>query len=86
MVLDHVTQTACGFVKSAAILYAEILRQSDPDTGHVIAVPDRLQERIGEAKIEDVHDRFFAEEVIDAENRAFRKYRLRHAVQLTRGV
>ena len=73
VVLDHVTQTPGGFVEGAAALDAEILRQRHLDARHVVAVPDRLQERIGEAEIEDVHDRFFAEVVIDAEDRVFRE-------------
>ena len=76
MVLDHVAQTAGGFVKRAAALHAEILGQSDLHARDVVAIPDRLQERIGKAEIEDVHDRFLAEEVVDAENRVFREHRL----------
>jgi hypothetical protein len=44
----------------------------------------RFQERIGEAEIEDIHDRLFPEEVIDAENRVFREHRVRDAVELLR--
>ena len=84
VVLDHVAQAAGGFVKRAAILHAEILGQGDLDAGHVVAVPDRLQERIGEAEIEDIHDRLLPEEVIDAEDRVFRKHRPRDAVEFPR--
>ena len=84
VVLDHVAQTAGGFVKRAAALHAEILGEGDLDAGHVVAVPDRLEERIGEAEIEDIHDRLLPEEVIDAEDRVFRKHRVRDAVELPR--
>ena len=85
MVLDHVAQAAGGLVERAAALDAEILGQGDLDAGHVVAVPDRLEKRIGEAEIEDVHDRLLAEVVIDAEYRVFRKHRQRDAIELPRG-
>jgi len=44
VVLDHIAQTAGGFVKRAAVLHAEILGQGYLDAGHVVAVPDRFQE------------------------------------------
>src|SRR4029079_9204474 len=47
--------------------------------------PDRLQERISEAEIENVHDRFLAEEVVDPEYRIFREHRLCDAIELPRG-
>ena len=72
------------FVKRAAVLHAEILGQGDLDAGHVVAVPDRLQERIGEAEIEDIHDRLLPEEVVDAEDGVFREHRPRDAVELPR--
>jgi len=80
MVLNDVAQTAGAFVEFAATLHAEILGQRDLYAGHTVAVPDRLQERVGEAEIEDVHDRLFAEIVVDAEDRIFREHRLRNTV------
>ena len=71
VILDDVAQTACGFIKCAAGSDSEGLRQSDLDVGDVVAIPDGLQKSIGEAEIEDVHDRFLGEEVIDAEDRVF---------------
>src|ERR1700684_2028067 len=82
MVLHHVPQTAGAFIKRSAVRHAEIFRHGYLDTGHEVAVPDRLQERIGEAEIEDVHDRLFSKEVIDAEDRIFRKHRARHLVEI----
>src|SRR5579872_1738199 len=68
VVLDHVAQASGSFIKGAAGPDAKILRQGYLDAGHIVAVPDRLQKRIGEAEIEDVHDRLLPEEVIDAED------------------
>lgn len=36
--------------------------------------PNRLQERIGKSKIEDIHDCFLSEEVINTEDRFFREH------------
>ena len=85
VVLNHVAQTAGGFVKRAAVPHAEILGQGYLDASHVVAVPDRFQEGIGEAEIEDIHDRLLPQEVIDAEDRVFRERRARDAVELPRG-
>ena len=74
MILDHVAQTAGRFVKGSAAFHSEILGQGYLDAGHIIAIPDRFQERIGEAEIEDIHDRLFSEEVIDAKDRVFREH------------
>src|SRR5277367_3641033 len=82
VVLDHVAQTAGGLVKPAAVFDAEIFGQGYLDAGYVVAVPDRLQERIGEAEIEDIHDRLLPDEVIDPEDRIFLEHRLRHVVEL----
>jgi hypothetical protein len=82
VVLDHVAQAAGGLVKRAAPGHAELFRQRDLHAGDVIAVPDGLEERVGEAEVEDVHDRFLAEEVIDAEDGVFGEDRVRDGVQL----
>src|SRR5665811_2386926 len=53
------------------------------DAGDVVAVPDRFQERVREPEVQQVHDLFLAEEVIDAEDRVLREDRTHDAVQLT---
>ena len=83
-VLDDVAQAAGALVEGAAAVDAEILRQRHLDARDVVAVPDRLEERIGEAEVEDVHDRLLAEEVIDAEDRIFREDGARDAVKRAR--
>src|SRR5487761_2267272 len=84
MVLNDVAQATGGFVEGAAALDAEILGQGYLDAGHVVAVPDWFQERIGEAEIQDIHDRFLREVVIDAEYRVLRKYRSGDAIERAR--
>lgn len=51
----------------------------------IIAVPDRLEEGVGEAEVEDIHDRLFPEEVVNVKDRVFREHRVRDAVELARG-
>ena len=43
--------------------------------------PNRLQERNGESKIEDIHDRFLSEEVINTEDRFFREHGPRKTIK-----
>ena len=71
MVLDDVADGADLVVELAAALDAEILGHGDLHALDVIAVPDRLEEGVGEAEIEQVLDRFLAEIVVDAEDRLF---------------
>ena len=73
MVLDDVAQAAGRLVKAAALFNAEVLRHRDLHAGDILAVPDRLEKRIGEAEIQDVHDRFFAQVMVDPKDRRFRK-------------
>ena len=46
MILDHVADGAGLLVESAAALHAEALRHRDLHALDVLAVPDRLQERV----------------------------------------
>lgn len=85
MVLDDVPQTAGGFLKRTTILHAKFLGHRDLDAGDTVAVPDRFQKRIGEAKIEDIHDLFFPKEVVDTEDRVLRECRSCDAVEAARG-
>ncbi len=82
VVLDHVAQAAGGLVERAAPLDAEVLGQRDLNAGHVVAVPDRLQEGVGKAEVEEVHDLLLAEEVVDAVDRILSEHRSRYAVEV----
>ena len=83
VVLDDVAQATGALVKRTATLRAKVLGQRDLHAGHMVAVPDWLEERVGETKVEDIHDRFLAEVVVDAEDCIFRERRQRNAVELT---
>src|SRR5579871_6536935 len=71
MILDHIAQASCRLVKRSALSDSETLGKSYLHAGNVIAVPYRFQERIGKAKIEDIHDRLLPKEVIDAKDGVF---------------
>ena len=66
MVWYHVPQCAGFFVKTTAALDAESLGGRDLNVVDMVAVPQRLEDAVGEAQHLDVLNRFFAEEVIDA--------------------
>ena len=68
VVLDDVAQSADGVVETAAVLDAEVLGHRHLHVGDVLAVPDRLEDRVGEAQVGDVHHRLLAEEVVDAQD------------------
>ncbi len=84
VVLHHVAQAARAFVERAAALDAELLGQRDLHAGDVVAVPDRLEKGVGEAEVQDVHDRLLAQEVIDAEDRVLGEGAARDPVELAR--
>ena len=65
MVDDDVAQRADRVVEVAAILDAEVLGHRDLDALDVVAVPDRLQHRVGEAEVEDLLEAHLPEVVVD---------------------
>ena len=68
MVLDDVANDAGLVVELAAPFDAEALGHRDLHVLDVVPVPDRLEERVREAEVEEVLHRFLAEEVVDAED------------------
>src|SRR6185437_5174166 len=56
----------------------------DLHAGDEVAVPDRLEERVGEAEIEQVLHRLLAEVVIDAEDAILRKLLLQYLIERLR--
>ena len=71
MVLDHVADRAGLFVKRAPALHAERFGHRDLHALDAIAVPDRLEELVGEPEREDVEDRFLAQVMVDPEDPRF---------------
>ena len=62
---DDVAQRADRVVEVAAVVDAEVLGHRDLHARDVVAVPDRLEDRVGEAQIEDLGEAHLAEEVVD---------------------
>ena len=68
----------------AASLDADLLAHRDLDVVHVLLVPDRLEDAVGEAEDQDVLHRLLAEVMVNAEDLPFGKGALQEAVQLAR--
>ena len=84
MVLNHVAQRAGAVVITAALFDPERLRRSDLDILHVVAIPDRLEDRVGEAQRDDVLHRLLPEIVVDAVNLVLGKDRFDRLLELSR--
>ena len=82
MVLNHVANRADGVVERAAIGNIKILSHCDLDLTNVIAVPDRLEERVREAEEEDVLNRRLAKEMVDPEDPILREDTVQLSVEL----
>jgi hypothetical protein len=67
VVLDHVAKRAGAFVIILAALDADRLGDADLDMVDVTAVPQRLEQRVGEAQREQILDRLLAEIMVDPE-------------------
>ena len=70
VILQYVADGTGLLVELAAPGHAELLGHGDLDAGDVVAVPKRLQDRVGETGVVDVLHRLLAQEVVDPENGA----------------
>jgi hypothetical protein len=68
VVLHHVPQGAAGFVVAGSLFHPDGFRRRDLHVGDVVAVPDRLENRVGEPQHQDVLNRLLAEVVVDPED------------------
>ncbi len=84
VVLQDVADGADPVVERATTLDADGLRHRDLHAAHVVAVPDRLEQRVGEAEHEEVLDALLAEVVVDAEDAVLGEH-LRAASRSARG-
>ena len=69
MVLDYVADRTRLLVERPAPVDAEALGHRDLDALDEVAIPDRLEERVAESKVEEVLDGLLTEIVVDAEDR-----------------
>ena len=65
---DHVAVGAGALVERGAALEPERLGHVDLHVVDEVAVPDRLEEPVGEAEGQDVLGRLLAQEVVDPED------------------
>ena len=68
VVLDHVPDRPRLVVEGPPVGHVEGLGHVDLHARDVIAVPERLEERVGEAEVEQVLNRLLAEIVVDPED------------------
>ena len=69
MILHDVADGADLFVEPAASLDADLFGHGHLHARDVLAIPHRLQERVGEAKVHEVLNRFLPEVMVDPEDR-----------------
>ena len=65
MVLHDVPQRPDRVVEAPPVVHTEVLGHGDLDALDVVAVPERLEDGVGEPEEQDVHRRFLAEEMVD---------------------
>jgi hypothetical protein len=85
VVLDDVAGRAELLVQRAATLHVELLGHRDLQALDVVAVPDRLQERIREPEVDEVLHRLLAEVVVDPEDGAVVERLGQRLLQAVRG-
>ena len=81
VILHHVAQRARAVVIATAGPHPVVFRHRDLHVIDVAAVPDRLEQRVGEAQRQDVLHRLLAEIVIDAVDLAFVEHLAQLAIQ-----
>ena len=82
VVLHHVAQCPRVVVVAAAMFHADFLGHRDGDVVHVAAVPDGLEEHVGETESEDVLHGLLAQVMVDAEDLRFAEVVGEQAIQL----
>src|SRR5579862_5570573 len=68
MVLDHIPDRSGLIVEGASPLDPEVFRHGDLDALDLVTVPERLQERVREAKEDHVMHRPLPKVMVDAED------------------
>ena len=82
VVLDHVAGRAHAVVIPGPAAGADVLGHGDLDMVHIVGVPQRLEQLVGEAQRQDVLHRLLAQVMIDPEHRVRREHRLHDVVEL----
>jgi hypothetical protein len=86
VVLEDVAQRSRLLVERPAVLDAEVLRHGDLHMVDVPAIPNRLEDRVGEPQGEDVLDRLLRQVVVDAVDLVLAEVEVELGVELTRAL
>ena len=86
MVLHHVAQRAGLLVERPAAFHAQRFRRRDLHVIDVVAIPDRLEDAVGEAEDQNVLHRLLAQVVIDAEDLVLVEDRVDLVIQFARRI
>src|SRR5713226_7647113 len=86
MVRHHVAQRAGAVIVTAAFLYAHALGCGDLHMVDITAIPDRLEDAVGETEDQDILHGLFAEIMVDAVDLALGEDRADFLIERTSGV
>src|SRR5271163_1293145 len=84
MVLDDVADRSGLIVEAAAALDAKIFRHGNLHALDVVAVPERLHERVGEAEDDHIVYRPLSQVMIDPEDRSLIELPQKNLIQMSR--
>ena len=82
MILYDVADGADAVVEAAPSFDADGLTHRDLHAAHVVAVPDRLEQSVGEPEHEQIFDTFLAEVVVDSEDLVLREHLVQRCIEL----
>ncbi len=86
VIRHHVAQRAGMVVIAAALLHAQRLRHGDLHVVDVAAIPDRLEDAVGEAEDQNILHRLLAQVMIDAIDLVFVQHLADFAVERARRI
>ncbi len=81
MILEHVANRTGLFVKLASARDPNLLRHRDLHAGDEIAIPDGLEERVGETEVQQILYGLLAQIVIDAKDAGLGKFLQQRLIQ-----
>src|SRR5208282_2597085 len=86
MVFNDIADRSSFVVESTAALDTKIFRHCDLHTLHIMAVPERLHERVAEAEYDHILYRSFAQVMVDPENRRLIELAENNFIQMSCGL
>jgi hypothetical protein len=81
VILNHVADDAGLLEERTAAAHAKRLGHRDLNAAHVLAIPDGLEHRVREAKVDEVLYRLLAEEVVDSKDRRLGEGRVQLGIE-----